>query len=109
MEIKNAVIKSATITNQDHGCLSVWVHVDYGGAGQGFGGYNLGRANPKELSKGGNIGSHFIARCMDVAGVSEWSQMAGKTIRVKGSDSKIEAIGNIINDNWFNPTEDFAD
>jgi hypothetical protein len=37
LEIKNAVIESTEITNDDHGCLSAWVHLNYGGSGQGLG------------------------------------------------------------------------
>jgi len=37
METKNAVIK----TYADHGVLSGWLVLDYGGTGQGFGGYSL--------------------------------------------------------------------
>jgi len=39
--IQNATIKSVQLTNDDFGCLTIWVDLDYGGAGQGFGGFNL--------------------------------------------------------------------
>ena len=41
METKNAVIESVRLTTDDHGCLSAWLMLDYGGSGQGFGGYAL--------------------------------------------------------------------
>ena len=36
--IKNAVIKTASITSDDHGLLSAWLILDYGDSGQSFGG-----------------------------------------------------------------------
>jgi len=109
IEEKNAVITSATITNSDHGCLSAWLTLDYGGAGQGFGGYAL--YLPKDFKHhkllSGTAG-HFIWRCLQIAGVEEWSQLGGKTIRVKATDEKVIAIGHIVNDDWFNPSEDFS-
>lgn len=101
--IKNAVIESATITNDDHGLLSAWLTLNYGESGQGFGGFSL-------LSPAG----HFIWRRMEVAEVTEWSQLKGRTIRVRtDSDStwggNIIAIGHIVKDDWFDPPKDFEE
>ena len=111
MHIKNAVITSATITNDD-GLLTSWIMLDYGGSGQGFGGYAL--YLPKDYrhhQKDSFYAGHFIWRVMEVAEVNEWSQLKGRTIRVKldsdGLSGKIEAIGHIVKDVWFNPSIEF--
>lgn len=107
MEVKNAVIKSAIITNDDHGLLSAWLALDYGSAVQSFGGYSLyspGRPNDK-----GNYCGLFIWRVMEVVGVSKWDQLPGKTIRVRAGWTNIEAIGHIIENKWFEPAKEFKE
>lgn len=108
LEIKNAIIESATIDTGDRGLLTAWLHLDYGGAGQGFGGFVL--YLPKEFkhfTNKGDFAGHFIFRCMQIAGVGRWEDMKGKTIRVKAGHSNVVAIGHIVKDDWFNPSEDF--
>ena len=106
MEIKNAVIKNAKIKT-DNGFLDCWIELDYGGQCQGFGGFAL--YLPKSYthhSIQSNAG-HFIFRCMEIADVSDFSQLKGRSIRVKSNFVKVEAIGHIINDDWFCPSKDF--
>ena len=47
----------------------------------------------------------------EIAEVSSWEKIVGKTIRVKldkpGLAGSILAIGHIVKDDWFNPSEDF--
>jgi len=115
IEIKNAIIESVSLTNDDHGCLSMWLHLDYGdGTHQGFGGYAL--YLPKSFTHHNILSTagHFIFRCMEIADVVDYEKMKGKSIRVKSDKSigmgfggKIIAIGHIVKDDWFNPSEDF--
>lgn len=111
--IKNAIITSATLTAKDHGLLSAWLTLDYGGSGEGFGGYVL--YLPKSFTHHGLLShaGHFIWRCMEVAGVERWEDLAGRTIRVRTDSDKsfggaIEAIGHIVKDDWFCPADDFG-
>lgn len=107
IETKNAVIEKATITSSDHGLLSAWLDLSYGASGQGFGGWAL--YLPKSFSHHTleSVAGHFIWRCMEIAGVGEWSELAGKTIRVRASSGKVHAIGHIVKNDWFDPAEDF--
>lgn len=113
-ETKNAEIKSATITNDDHGILTAWLTLDYGGTCQGFGGVVLyapeSLRNPSQEDSRAkrNPAGHFIWRVLEVAGVTEWSQLVGRTIRVRCSWNAVEAIGHILKDDWFEPAKDFG-
>ena len=106
-EVKNAIIRSATLTKADHGVLSAWVELDYGGSCQGFGGHAL--YLPKSCthhSLNGPAG-HFIWRVLEIADVAEWGKLVGKTIRVRGDHCGVEAIGHIVKEDWFCPRDDF--
>ncbi len=107
IEIKNAVIESATITIGDRGFLDCWLQLDYGGIGQGFGGYAL--YLPKSFShhKMESVAGHHIFRIMEIAGAESWDELEGKTIRVKTTWTKAIAIGHIVKDDWFCPSDDY--
>jgi hypothetical protein len=107
LEVRNAAITSVSIDTER--CLSAWLHLDYGGTGQGFGGYALytPHLKDKRLALRGNYAGVFIQRCIEVGGVDKWEQLPGKTIRVRHEWSKIHAIGHIIKDDWFEPAVEF--
>ena len=107
-EIKNAIISSAVLDMGDRGLLTAWLHLDYGGSGQGFGGHAL--YLPKSFNhftEKGDFAGHFIYRCLEISGVENWDKLKGKTIRVKIANGLIESIGHIVKDDWFCPLEDF--
>lgn len=108
METKNAIIESVSLTSDDKGCLSAWIYLDYGGSGQGFGGYALYLPKSFTHHKIEGTAGHFIYRCMEIAGVESWDKMKGKSIRVKSDHSGVSEIGHIVKDDWFNPKSDFS-
>ena len=108
MEIKNAIISSTSIDTGDRGLLTAWIHLDYGGSGQGFGGHALYLPKSyKHHTIKGDFAGHFIFRAMEVGGVERWDNLKGKTVRVRIEDGLATAIGHIVKDDWFCPSEDF--
>jgi hypothetical protein len=108
IEVKNAIIESVSITNADYG-LTIWLILDYGGSGQGFGGYSLySTKHNTHFNTQWNVCGHFIQRVMEIVGVEEWNEIPGKTIRVKANQHGVQAIGHIINDDWFDSKKEFA-
>lgn len=107
-EEKNAIIGSVRLGEDDHGSLTAWVHLDYGGSGQGFGGHCL--YLPKDCrhhDKSHPAAGHFIWRVLEVAGAKDWRDLPGKTVRVRASHEGVEEIGHVIKNDWFNPKKDF--
>lgn len=106
-EIKNAVITHASIGDMGRGILSADIRLDYGGCGQGFGGYALYLPKSFKHHELKSFAGHFIWRLMQVADVLDFNSLVGKTIRVKSTHSKVYSIGHIVKDDWFCPEDDF--
>ena len=109
--IKNAIIKRAEITTGDRGFLDCWLELDYGNStGQGFGGYALYLPKSFKHHSVMSVAGHHIFRIMEIAGVEKWSELTGRTIRVKteGDWGGILQVGHIINEDWYCPKDDFA-
>lgn len=107
INIKNAIITGARIDAGDRGLLTAWLDLDYGGSGQCFGGWALYLPKSYSHHRLESVAGHFIFRCMEIAGVGEWSQMFGKTIRVRADHGRVHAIGHIVKPDWFDPKKDF--
>ena len=82
-------------------------------SGQGFGGFLLyGPKGWKAHEDQGNFCGHWIWRVFEIAGVTDWKDLPGRTIRVRKSDGEmgpISAIGHIVKDDWFDPAADLFD
>lgn len=101
IETRNAIIRKVRLGIEDHGLLSAWLDLDYGGSIQGFGGWNLG-------AKGANYCGEFIKCCLQTTGVNDWDDLPGTAIRARAEHTQVRAIGHIVEDRWFTPGDVFA-
>lgn len=92
-KIKNARIESTMLGYEDHGIPTCGLTLDYGGAAQSFGGYDL-RV----------WGIRFIMETLDAVGASEWNDLTGMNCRVRADHGRVYAIGHIVEDHWFDPS-----
>ena len=107
VEIRNAKITS-TFLGFNHGCLTFWLNLDYGGSGQSAGGYVL---DTYDKGKGGRIGhacgSGIIGKILEIIEVESWEELPGIHIRVKATHGGVSEIANVLKDNWLNFSEFF--
>lgn len=110
METRNAIIESARLhISERFGGLTAAIVLAYGGClKQQFAGHVLHLPPTAKHFKLETVAGHFIFRVLEIAGVDDWSLLPGRTIRVRCDWTSVEAIGHIVNDDWFNPRKDFA-
>lgn len=111
----NAIITKATITIERGFLLSSWVYLDYGGSGQGLGGFVLGGTPDSKAGDhtAANFAAEWIVGVMRAADVEDWSSLPGRAVRVRrdreGLSGTVVGIGHIIRDDrWFSPESAFA-
>ena len=111
LEIKNAKITNVSLTMEDWGCLTFYITLDGGGWGCNYGGYCIGKGylGAKNF-QGSAAGLEVLMRIMDIVGVEKWEELKGKYCRVKteGWGGTIQAIGNILKDEWFDVKEFYS-
>lgn len=86
-ERKIAKIVHTSLEIEDHGCLIAWLHLDYGGSGQGAGGHVLWT----ETHRSG-YGADFIARLLNACGVRKWENLVGRTVYVTCDYAKVHSV-----------------
>ena len=106
LEAKNARIEGTTLGIEDHGCLIFYLHLDYGGGGQGFGGFVLDTHVERGQPRIGTVfGTTAILRVLQVLGVGTWEKLPGTPVRVEADGSKIYRIGHYLKDEWLDLEE----
>ena len=80
------IIESTELGTMDHGVLSFWIHVNFGGSGQGFGGWCLDEpvkhGKDFEGRHGTAFGCEVVLRILKAVGVDKWAALKDKEIWV---------------------------
>lgn len=107
-EVVNAKIESTILGYEDHGIMTLWLHLTYGGSGQGFGGYALDKwIETSKKRVGTGLGLDMIGEILQIADVDQWEKLPGRYVRVHLEDGLIVGIGDILKDKWFFPRQLF--
>ena len=105
MDILNVKITNTSITMENHGILTFYITVEGAGMSVLLGGYKIGEGylGAKAFFAVDGVGLEAIMYIMNVVGVDKWEDLKGKYCRIKtnGWGSTVNAIGNIIEDKWF--------
>ncbi len=74
-------ITRTQLGKEDHGIFTFFLHFDFGGSGQGFGGYAWAEYD-KGLKRqvGSAAGADLIVSIINACGVANWEEIAGTTM-----------------------------
>ena len=105
-KIQNAKILEADISTKDHASACLQIVIEGAGWGVVYGGRKLGHAGTyikqEEIEATGK-GFESILNIMWVLDADSLLELKGKYVRVatKGWGGRVEIIGNILKDEWF--------
>ena len=111
-EIVNCQIKSTSLGFMDRGIMTLWLHLEWPGAGIAFGGYALDEFNKEADTRiGVGVSLDFIREILEVVGVEKWEDLKGKFIRLdaEGWGGKALGIGNLLEERWLYPQQFFIE
>jgi len=107
---KSYTMRLAKITNtmlgyEDHGIFTAQLTLDYGGSGQGAGGYSLDQPTAdKGDREGTGYGLDHIIKMLRVVGVDTWEKMNGRDVYalIEESWGTVHGLAN-----KFHPTQNY--
>jgi hypothetical protein len=85
-----AKIADTFLGREDHGILTAYLTVDYGGAQQSVGGYFFDEPDPanKRRRRGLAQCADFIAAALACCDVDSWEKLKGRTVYVRFDDNR---------------------
>lgn len=108
-KIENAIIERVSLNTRES-YLTMIIGLKFAGTShQQFGYYALYLPEHYDNHELKTIAGDFIYNCLKVAGVNDFDNLVGKAIRVKRNSLSVKAIGHIIEDFWFCPSEKYAE
>lgn len=102
METKNAVISYTNLGVQhtDHGILSFWIGLDYGGAGQGFGGLVLDTGGDDHVRRPTILAASLLL-AVDRVFQKDWEKLKGTSCRAIIENGTVKMLGHFLKDLWM--------
>ena len=104
--IENCKIVRTTLGVEDHGLMTIWLHLEGAGWGIGFGGHALdGPYDDKEKRRQPHIAlSRWVHGILSCLAKERWEDLPGTFIRAR-IDNRCLAIGHLLEDRWITPEE----
>lgn len=111
-EIRNAKITGTMFGREDHGVMTFMLYLEWVGSVCGYGGYAIDQYDRAEDKRVFSVsGLEVISKILEVVGVRTWEELKGQYVRIEdnGWREKIDKIGNLMEEKWFNIREFFAE